>query len=129
MKKILIVVVALLVTAIIFIMPVTFLMVKQGFLHQDKTWAPGLVYSGARVRMRLQQYRTAATILTKAVDVFPSYKNTDKAYFWIALCHEKNKSPKQAVQWYQQFLQRWPDHDWSAQAQARVDKLKVQFEL
>ena len=129
MKKLFAVLVALLVLAPLFVLPLTAFMVRTGFSHSDKPWAAGLVYRGARTRMRLLQYSTAGAVLQRAVTVFPRYRDVDRAHYWIALCCEKNEQPEQAVQWYQRFAERWPSHEWAAQARARAENLKAQSDL
>ena len=123
--KIVYVLLALLVAAGVFILPITQFVVTQGLTHTDKKWAPDAVYFGARTRMRLMQYRSAAKILTKSVETFPKYQNNDRAYYLVGFCHEKLKNDPLATQWYKEFLRRWPKHPWALQAEQRLKMIEA----
>ena len=124
--KILIAILVLLVAMVICIMPITKFMVQHGIKNKDKEWAPGLVYQAARIRMKLQQYRSAGQILEKALEVFPKYKDVDKAHFWIALCYEKTDRTGEAMKWYKVYVGKYPKHEWVDQAKRRMSLIEGQ---
>ena len=124
MKKLLIIPAAL-VALVIFIVPISILMVKQGFRNRDKAWAPKMVYTGGRIQMRLLRYGAATRVLERAVEVFPDSDRVDEMYYQIGLCYQKIDQPTVAVRWYKEFVTRWPRHMWADQARRRLAELEV----
>lgn len=107
------------------IVPISAILVKQGFKNQEKTWAPKVVYFGARVRMRISRLQSARMILEKAMETWPEYEKVDEAYYWVGLCYEKSHEELKALEWYRIFLQKYPNHRWQAQAQRRIDVIEA----
>lgn len=124
MKKLLIVLVALI---LLFssILPLSALLVRQGFSKPEAGWAPKVVYFGARLRMRIFRYGSARFILEKALTTWPEYEKVDEGTYWIGFCHEKSGAEPQAITWYRTFLQRWPSHQWAEQAKRRIDMIEA----
>lgn len=108
------------------LMPVSALGVRQGFQHPDKSWAPKLVYVGARIRMRCARYQSAASILEKAQIVWKNYEKTADGLYWIGLCYERAGSTALAIARYKAFLARYPQHRWAAQARHRLETLEAE---
>jgi len=125
MKK-LYIILAIVIACCVMIIPITAFMIRTGFKHQEKPWAAGLVYRGAAVRMRLQQFGSAQRVLARAVEVFPDYKDVPRAHYWLALCAEKSGNAKEAISGYNDFLGRWPKHPWASQANRRLSTLEAQ---
>lgn len=110
----------------VMILPISAFFVKQGFSKPDKSWAPGAVYTGARIRMKMGRYSTAAMLLEKAIERWPKDARVPKAYYWIALCYEKAKQNGKALQWYTTYVTKYPKHIWGDQARHRIDMLKAE---
>ena len=110
---------------LVMILPISAFAVKQGFSNPSKSWAPSAVYNGARIRMKVGRYRTAAMLLEKALEQWPKDERVPKAHYWIALSYEKAKQAPQALKWYGLYLTKYPKHLWTDQARRRVDMLKA----
>jgi hypothetical protein len=125
MKKLIIVLVGLI---LVFssILPVSALLIRQGFRKPQAEWAPKVVYFGARLRMRIFRYGSARVILEKALQTWPQYEKVDEGTYWVGFCYEKSGADAQALTWYRTFLQRWPSHRWSEQAKRRIDMLEAE---
>ncbi len=124
--KAIVFVLGLVLVAVLALTPITATMATQGFKNPDKPWAPGMVYRAARVRMLAQQPGSAGRILQQALEVFPTYKDADRAVYWVARCHEKTGNSAEAIRWYTRFLAENPQHMWRDQAQRHMTLLKEQ---
>ena len=124
MKKILavLVIVILIVSSIV---PITAFMARYGLTNKDKGFAPGLVFTAGNIRLKLQQHRSAGAIFQKAVEAFPQNKRAPEACYRVGLCYEKLGLPEEAVKWYQDFMARWPQHEWASQAGKRIVNLEA----
>ncbi len=99
------------------------LAIRQGFLHSDKPWAAGAVFGGAHFLMILQQPARACTVMQQGLDRFPDYPHRAEVTFRIAFCYEKTGNNAQAIDWYKQFLDQWPEHAWADQARRHLQRL------
>jgi len=114
-----------LILCVVMIVPISAFMVKQGFANKEKSWAPSAAYTGARIRMRIARYRTAAMILERAIEAWPQEKRVPCAYYWIGLCHEKTKNTVKALEWYGRYTTNYPKHQWHDQAKRRAEIIKA----
>lgn len=124
MKKLLMLV-AILVVVSWSSLPLSGLLIKQGFEHREKKWAPDAVLTGARIQVYMLKYATARPTLEQMLLVFPRYAGTDRVFFYIGLCFEKERNYKKAREWYQRFVQVYPNHPWTSQVQRRDANLEV----
>jgi len=117
---------ALLVAAVVFAVPITGFMVRSGLKHPEKSWAPKVAVQGGRTRMRLQMFGSAKNIFLRTLETFPQHQQRDRITYWIALCYEKEGEKQKAMDYYKLFLQTWPNHMWKDQAQRRLGMLQEQ---
>jgi TolA-binding protein len=115
----------LLIIIVISLLPISDFLVKSAVQHPREEWAPWAAYTGARIQMRLFRWDEAISSLKTAMNYFPRYRKLPEAYFWMGLCYEDSNRPKEAMQWYQSFIQRWPQHRWAAQAENRLRRLQA----
>ena len=120
-------IIAIVVLVLLFssILPISALLVKQGFKKPEATWAPKVVTFGARLRMKIFRYGSARVILERAIKTWPEHEKVDEQTYWIGFCYEKSGKEEQAVTWYGTFLQRWPKHRWAEQAKRRIDMIEA----
>ena len=126
MKKLLIIVVAAAVVAVLALPLWLNIAVRQAFQHPDQPWAPGVVFDVAHIWMILQQPRHARTIMETGLQRFPNYPRRDVVTYRIALCYEREGLRRQALQWYSVFLKNWPSHPWADQARHRKALLEAE---
>ncbi len=115
----------ILLVCVIMIVPISAFMVRQGFANRSKSWAPSAAYSAARIRMRIGRYRTAATILEKAIQTWPRDERVPRAHYWIALCYERLGDSAKAIEWYTRFTTTYPKHMWADQARRRTANVQA----
>lgn len=100
-------------------------MVKRGFAEPTQPWAANAVFRGARIQVLLQQYPRARANLENAMLVFPAYPSPERPVYWIALCYEKEENVAAAVQAFNAFLTRYPNHPWADQARRHIAQLQA----
>ena len=108
------------------VMPLSAYAARQAFASPDKEWAEPAVYFAARVRMRFTRFLPAAAILEQAIKTWPKSDRVDEAAYWIGFCYERSQVNERAIYWYKAFLERFPNHQWAAQARRRLDTLEAQ---
>ncbi|MCF7855199.1 MAG: tetratricopeptide repeat protein [Candidatus Pacebacteria bacterium] len=125
MKKLTILLGILIVALFVFISPITSFVIENGLKNSDQHWAPALVFGGARMKMRILQHEDALKAFQEGIRHFPNYKQMPKIYFWVAFSYEKEDRIDMARQWYEKYLDKWPDHIWASQARNRLARLEV----
>ena len=126
-KKTLIVFILLLLGVIIWLPQVTNQTSSFAFDQDNinKSWAGDLAYISAKMNLRFWQFDAARRILEKAIITFPNEDWIDEAHYQIALCFEKNKEYKNAIDWYESFISQYPQHKWTDQAKKKIINIKT----
>ena len=126
-KKLIILAIILVVGGVIFMPEITWTFAKKAFEQENvnEPWAPDTAYRAAKINLRFWRYRTARTILEKAIDTFPEEDWVDEAHYQIGLCYEKMGEPNKAIEWYELFSQKYPGHEWDGQAKKRVVNIQA----
>ena len=126
-KKLIILVIILAIGGVVFMPEITSFSAKKAFEAEniDKPWAPETVYKAAKINMRFWRYRTARTLLEKGIDTFPTEAWVGDAHYQIGLCYEKIGDPTKAIEWYELFTQKYPNHEWQGQAKKRIVNIQA----
>ena len=125
MKKLLLGLGVLILLLIVFFPLAASFVIHQGFAHQDKAWAPKAVFTGARLKMLLQQPAGAREVFQAGLEHFPAYKGAPRATYRVAVCYEREDNIPRAIAWYESFLKQWPHHVWADQARHSLANLKA----
>ena len=127
MKKLIIMVIILVICGVVFMPEITSISAKKAFEEEnvDKDWAPKTAYNAAKMNLRFWRYRSARTMLEKAIGKFPEEDWVDDAHFQIGLCYEKIGEADTALDWYKLFLNKYPQHRWEGQAKKRVANIEA----
>jgi len=123
--KVLLIILGVMVGLVICIMPISGLMARQGLKNRGKSWAPGMVFKAARIRMILFQHRSARKIMERGLQAFPKYKRRDLVSFRIGYCWEKTRNYAEAATAYRKFVEQWPKHPLADQAQRRIADIEA----
>ena len=68
----------------------------------------------------------AVYALENALDTWPRMEKADRVHFWVGLCYERSGNAAMAVQWYEAFLAKYPNHMWADQARRKVAQLRAE---
>ena len=126
-KKIAIGIFALIILAGAFLPEITRFMARSAFKKEnvEKSWAPNLAFTSARINMRFFRYKVAAIIFKKGIRTFPKSKEVPDAMFHMAQCYSKGGDPKTAQKVYEVFLEKYPKHRWRDTAKKRAEYIKA----
>jgi TolA-binding protein len=122
----LIILLAVVLGSVFSILPLSAYMATKGLAAPQKEWAEPAVYFAARTRMRMARFPPAVALLQRAIKTWPNSPRVDEATYWIGFCYERAEVSDQAIAWYKAFLQKYPKHEWAAQAKRRLDTLEAQ---
>ena len=100
-------------------------MADDAFANPEFANSPEKVMTALKVRMYIYMYPDARQIAEKAVLYFPESKEFPYFIYTAALSSEKSNNPSAAIYWYGYFLEIFPKHEWSTQAQNNLAKLKA----
>jgi len=126
-KKIGIGIFVLIILAGAFLPEITRFMARSAFKKEnvEKSWAPNLAFTSARINMRFFRYKDAAIIFRKGIQAFPKSKEAPDAMFHMAQCYSKDGNPKTAQKVYDAFIKKYPKHRWRDLAEKRTEYIKA----
>ena len=126
-KKIGIGIFVLIILAGAFLPEITRFMARSAFKKEnvEKSWAPNLAFTSARINMRFFRYKDAAIIFRKGIQAFPKSKEAPDAMFHMAQCYSKDGDPKTAQKVYDAFIKKYPKHRGRDLAEKRTEYNKA----
>ena len=120
MKKAIIIIV-IVVVAIGSIDPYSTHVINSGF--KDKK--PDKCLSGALLKQRMFQHKSALNAYKKIIKKFPDFKEIGKCHYYVAYCYEKTDRPNEAMEAYNDFINRYPKNEFAEIAKKRLTQLKI----
>ena len=99
-------------------------MAEEAFKHPERKDSPRRIKEAMLVKVRLQRYKQARELAEKGVIYFPESKELPDFIYNAAKCANQEKKPFVAIFWYQNFLKKFPEHQWAQQAKNALNKLK-----
>ena len=120
MKKVIIVVI-IVVVAIGSIDPYSSHVINSGFEEKN----PEKVMSGAILKMRMFSYGSALNAFKKLVKKFPDSPERAEAQYYIGYCLEKKDRSKEAIEAFEEYLDKWPKGKHESMATQRLKNLKA----
>ncbi|GEM_PF-2418489 len=123
-KKLLILLFVVLIVGFALIPPWTTKMAEDAFKDPDNKLSPAKVKKALKVKMYLYMFPEARKMSEKAVIYFPESEEFAYFIYTAALSSEKSNAPLAAMYWYNFFVQMYPKHELTAQAQSSYEKLK-----
>ncbi len=97
---------------------------EDAFANPTRNISPEAVSKSIKSKMAIYLFEDAKQTAEKAIIYFPE---SDEMPFFIynaAICSDKAGNKDAAAYWYGRFLEKYPKHQWSAQAQRALDLLK-----
>ncbi len=80
--------------------------------------SPAFLFRAGEVSRAIKQYREGILILDKVYTDYPDHEKAAPALFLKAFTYEENlRDKEQAKQYYNEFLQKFPDHQLASQVQ------------
>jgi len=125
MKKWLVVLVVAIVVGLGFLPPVTTKMGEGAFKSPDSPDSQESLMNAIQWKMHMFMFSEARKFAEKGIVWFPESKYIDSYLFCAGLCAERENLPAVAIHWYGRFVEIFPDHPWTRQAAARLEKLKA----
>ena len=129
MKKFLVFLLIAIVVGLGFLPPVTTKMGEGAFKTPDSPAAQDSLKDAIQLKMYMFMFPEARKFAERAIIWFPESKYIDIYVFDAALCAEKENLPAVAAHWYGRFVEIFPDHPWTRQAAARLEKIKALNDL
>ena len=125
MKKLLILILVLVAIAAGFIPVVTTNMAAKAFERPNDLSSQESLKEAIEWKMRLYMFTEARRIAEKAIVWFPESEHIDAFIYCAAHSAERDGVPSAAIYWYSRFLEIFPEHPWSAQVRANLERLKA----
>jgi tetratricopeptide (TPR) repeat protein len=125
LKKILILIVILVIIAAATIPMWTTIIADKAFEKPTLKDSPEMAEKAIRLKMYFYLYNDALKIAEKAIVYFPESTHFPSYIYSAAICAEKTNNIDAAIHWYGYFVEKFPQHTWTQQAQNNYNKLKA----
>ena len=99
-------------------------MAERAFENPNKKNSAEIIRKALLVKMRINEHKAARVLAEKAILYFPESDELPYFIYNAAICGEQEGEPEVAIFWYDQFAKRYPKHEWTSQAQNKLNKLK-----
>jgi outer membrane protein assembly factor BamD (BamD/ComL family) len=99
-------------------------MADNAFDHPNSKQSPEIIKKALLVKMRINEYKGARILAEKAIIYFPESRQLPYFIYNAAMCGEQEGKSDIAIYWYGRFVKKYPKHDWTTQAQNKLNKLK-----
>ncbi len=129
MKKFLIILVVGIIVALGFLPAYTTSMGEGALKNPDAQGSQDTLKDAIKLKMCMYMFSEARKFAERGIILYPESKHIDSYLFSAALCAENEKLPAVAVRWYGRFVEIFPDHPWTSQAAARLDRIKALNDL
>jgi TolA-binding protein len=94
---------------------------EQGFKKKQ----PEQCMSGAMLKQRMFNYSSALNIYKKVIQKFPEYSELSKCYYYIGFCYEKTDREKNAIESYEEYVDKFPSGEFAAIAKKRAQTMRA----
>lgn len=98
--------------------------IEKGFSENK----PDKCLSGALLKQRMFNYRSAISTYKKIIKVFPDFEKLDKVQYQLANCYEKDGNAKRAIETYQFMIDQYPESQFIGIASKKMSNLKANSE-
>lgn len=117
-KKIGIVILIALVLFVFFLPEVTGFAANYAMQDQykDKGWARGLATTSADINKNFMRVQTANGMYQQVLKTWPDHPERADVEFKICLCYEKMGNATKAIESYDVWIAKYPNHRWHGQA-------------
>lgn len=99
-------------------------MAERAFENPNSKKSPEIIKKALLVKMRINEHKAARVLAEKAILYFPESSELPYFIYNAAICGEQEGMHDVAIFWYDQFIKRYPKHEWANQAQNNLNKLK-----
>lgn len=100
------------------------LYIEYADTHPDDTAAPDYLYKASDLSMNLQQPVETINIFNRILDKYPDYNKAPTVLFLKAFVYEDQMNDlDRAKQYYELFLQKYPDNEFADDARVSLKNL------
>lgn len=99
-------------------------MAENAFENPNRKKSPEIIKKALLVKMRINEHKAARILAEKAILYFPESRELPYFMYNAAICGEQEGKNDVAIFWYDQFIKKYPKHEWTTQAQNKLNKLK-----
>jgi outer membrane protein assembly factor BamD (BamD/ComL family) len=86
------------------------------------------VYSSAEIYRKMAYYHSAKIYYNKVMEEFYDTEFAPKSLFWIGECNRKDDAFSEAFEAFDEFIQKYPDHEWMPKVRAKIKQTTKDFE-
>ncbi|MDZ7722150.1 MAG: outer membrane protein assembly factor BamD [candidate division KSB1 bacterium] len=86
------------------------------------------VYSSGRIYRKMGRYRAANIYFNKVLEEYYDSKWAPRALYWIGECNRRMHKPKQAIEAFAEFKQKYSHHEWIGRTNDALRELRKELE-
>lgn len=100
----------------------------EKYLQEARDKLAQKVYSSADIYRKMKYYESANIYYAKVIEQYYDTPFAAKALFWIGDCTRALKKHQEAIELFDEFLQKFPNHEWVIRARNKVVQTTREYE-
>ncbi len=86
------------------------------------------VYASAEIYRKMSYYNSARIYYNKVMEEYYDTEFAPKSLFWIGDCNRRDDAFPEAFAAFDEFLQKYPDHEWVTRVRTKIKQTTHDFE-
>jgi outer membrane protein assembly factor BamD len=86
------------------------------------------VYASAEIYRKMSYYNAATIYFNKVMEDFYDTEYAPRALFWIGECNRRLEEYQDALDAFDEFLQKYPDHEWMPRVREKIKQTRSEYE-
>ncbi len=97
---------------------------EEAFAHPKRKGSSKRIKDAVVVKFRIHNFKETSKLAERGIIYFPESRYLPEFLYYAARSAAQRRKPHVAIYWYERFLNKFPDHQWSNQSKSAMEKLK-----
>lgn len=86
------------------------------------------VYASAEIYRKMAYFNSAKIYYNKVMEEYYDTEFAPKSLYWIGECNRRDEAYQEAFEAFDEFLQKYPKHEWLTRVRAKIKQTTKEFE-
>jgi outer membrane protein assembly factor BamD len=100
----------------------------EKYLQEARNKLSQKIFSSAEIYRKMKYYESANIYYNKVIEQYYDTPFAAKALFWIGDCTRALKKYQEALDIFDEFLQKFPNHEWTIRARNKILQIRREYE-
>ncbi len=86
------------------------------------------VFASAEIYRKMSYYNSAKIYYSKVIEEYYDTEYAPKSLYWVGECNRREDDYQAAFETFDEFLQKYPNHEWIPRVRAKIKQTTKEFE-